>query len=230
MRSRIVILSVCIVSALTGCETLIPPRPGVNPTYAPTYPQPMDAKTPRYLNGAVYNDRTALALFETNRARHVGDILTVNLLEETDARKRARTNQKKDEEINLINPTILGKPVDFGHGYNLGFDIDAKRKFNGEGESQQNNQLEGNISVTVAKVLDNGNLVIQGEKWIRINQGNEYIRLVGIVRPADIKPDNSIDSARVANARIAYSGTGQVANTNAQGWFSRVLWGPIYPY
>ena len=229
MIRHTVFVSLCSI-ILAGCEAIDPPRPGVDPLFAPTYPQPMDSKTPRYLNGAIYNDRTALSLFESNRARHVGDILTVMLVEKTDAQKRATTRQKKDDQIDMPNPTILGKPVNFGDGYNLGFDIDAKRKFNGEGESRQNNKIEGSISVTVAKELNNGNLVIQGEKWIRINQGNEFIRLIGIVRPADIKPDNTIDSARIANARISYGGTGQVSNTNAQGWFARFIWGPLYPY
>lgn len=213
----------------TGCETISPPVPGKNPAFAPTYPVPMDSKESRYLNGGIYNIKSAVSLFETPRARHVGDILTILLQEQTDAQKKATTKGKKDDESTIINPTILGRPANLGSGYSFSFDTDSERKFIGEGESKQNNRLQGSISVTVSKVLSNGNLIVQGEKWIRINQGNEYVRLSGIVRPQDIRADNSIESSRVANARIAYSGTGQVANSNTQGWFSKILWAPFFP-
>jgi len=214
---------------LAGCETLNPPDPGKNPAFAPTYPVPMDPKVSQHPQGGIYNVDNAVALFETPRARHAGDILTILLEERTDAQKKATTKGKKNDDATIVNPTILGRPVDFGAGYNFGFGTNSQRNFNGEGESKQNNQLTGSISVTVSKVLANGNLLVQGEKWIRINQGNEYVRLSGIVRPQDIKPDNTINSSRVANARIAYSGTGQVANSNTQGWFSKILWAPFFP-
>lgn len=225
-RLAMIVLPVAI---LTGCETINPPRPGASAAFAPTYPVPMDAKESRYLNGAIYNVKNALSLFETPRARHVGDILTITLEERTDAQKRATATGKKEDDATIVNPTILGRPVELGSGYNLGFGLDSKRKFTGEGEARQNNQLTGSISVTVAKVLANGNLIVQGEKWIRINQGNEFVRLSGIVRPQDIGPDNSVSSSRVANARIGYSGTGQIANSNVQGWFSKILWAPFFP-
>ncbi len=123
----------------------------------------------------------------------------------------------------------MGRPISLGSGYSMDFDLDNQRQFNGEGRSIQNNKLAGSISVTVAKVLANGNMVVQGEKWVRINQGNEFVRLSGIVRPQDIKADNTITSDRIANARISYGGTGQINNTNAQGWLSRILWGPLFP-
>ena len=129
----------------------------------------------------------------------------------------------------MTNKTFLGRPISLGSGYSMDFDLDNERQFTGSGQSVQNNQLVGNISVTVAKVLANGNMVVQGEKWIRINQGSEFVQLSGIVRPQDIKADNSLTSDRVANARISYGGTGQVNNTNAQGWFARFIWGPLFP-
>lgn len=214
---------------LVGCEALHPPYPGTQPDYAPTYPVEPDPTQKRHINGAIYNAETALPLFETPRARHVGDLVTVLLIEKTDAQKRAITRQRKNEKDQLVNATFLGRPIALGGGYNFDFDLDAQRKFGGEGQSVQNNKLAGSISVTVAKVLANGNMVVQGEKWIHINQGSEYVRLSGIIRPQDLRPDNSITSDRIANARIAYGGTGQINNTNAQGWFARFLWGPFFP-
>lgn len=218
-----------IVSMLTACEALSPPFPGTDPNYAPTYPTSPDPKQLRHVNGAIYNAETALPLFETPRARHVGDVLTVHLIERTDAQKRAITRGRKNDKTQIVNATVLGRPIAMGSGYSFDFDLDAERQFNGEGQEVQNNKLAGDISVTVSKVLPNGNMVIQGEKWVRINQGSEFIKLSGIVRPQDIRPDNSITSDRVADARMSYGGVGQLNNMNAQGWFARFLWSPLFP-
>lgn len=214
---------------LSGCEALNPPVAGRNPDYAPTYPATPDPKQLRKETGAIYDPETVLPLFETMRARHEGDILTVFLLENTNASKNATLQQMKNESNMIKNKLFLGRPIELGGGYSMDFDLSNQRQFNGSAQAVQNNQLAGSISVTVAKVLANGNLVVQGEKWVRINQGEEFVRLSGIVRPQDIKADNSITSDRVANARISYGGTGQVNNTNAQGWLARIMWGPLFP-
>ncbi len=214
---------------LGGCEAINPPVPGKNPDYAPTYPVNPDPKQLRRASGAIYNAETALPLFETPRARHPGDILTIFLVERTDAQQNTTTTQKKNNTEQITNKLFLGRPISLGSGYSMDFDLDNQRKFTGDARSIQNNRLAGSISVTVARVLANGNLVVQGEKWVKINQGNEYVQLSGIVRPQDIRADNSINSDRVANARISYGGTGQINNTNAQGWLARFLWSPLFP-
>ena len=228
MTGKAVILSMGFI-LLVGCEALSPPRPGKNPEYAPTYPAAPDPTQQRYVHGAIYNPQNSLPLFETPRARHVGDILTVRLVEKMQGQKQAISRQRKNDRLQITNDTVLGRPVNLGNNYNFDVDVNARRQFDGEGQSQQNNQLSGSVSVTVAKVLANGNMVVQGEKWIRINQGKEFVQLSGIVRPQDISPDNGISSDRVANAQISYGGVGQVNNTNAQGWFSRIIWGPLFP-
>ncbi|MDP3268802.1 MAG: flagellar basal body L-ring protein FlgH [Legionella sp.] len=222
-------ITVLLSMLLGGCEALYPPAPGLNPDYAPTYPTTPDPKELRKVSGAIYSNETALPLFETPRARHPGDILTIFLVENTNAQKNATTTQKKNEQLQVVNKAFLGRPISLGSGYSLDFDLNNQRKFTGEGRSIQNNRLAGSISVTVAQVLANGNMVVQGEKWVKINQGNEYVQLSGIVRPRDIRPDNSVTSDRVANARISYGGTGQINNANAQGWLARFIWSPLFP-
>ncbi|WP_428413463.1 flagellar basal body L-ring protein FlgH [Legionella sp.] len=219
----------CMALFLGGCEALNPPAAGKSPDYAPTYPASPDPKQLRRQTGAIYDPETALPLFETNRARHEGDILTVLLIENTNATKNATLQQMKNDTNKVTNKVFLGRPISLGSGYSMDFDLNNQRQFNGSAQAVQNNKLAGNVSVTVAKVLSNGNLVVQGEKWVKINQGEEYVRLSGIVRPQDIKGDNTITSDRVANARIAYGGTGQVNNTNVQGWLARIMWGPLFP-
>ncbi|TAL59732.1 MAG: flagellar basal body L-ring protein FlgH [Legionella sp.] len=229
MKLLKVTLTGMAIMLLSGCEALLPPAPGRNPEFAPTYPATPDPKELRKESGAIYSAETVLPLFETPRARHAGDILTIFLVEKTDAQKAATTTQTKEDTQKVVNTAFLGRPIALGSGYSMDFDLSDKRKFTGDGQSKQNNRLDGSLSVTVSRVLPNGNLVIQGEKWIRINQGNEFVQISGIVRPQDIKADNSVSSNRVANARISYGGTGQVNNTNAQGWLARFMWGPLFP-
>jgi len=210
---------------LTGCEALNPPEPGKDALFAPTYSVTPDPKELRKANGAIYSAETVIPLFETDRARHAGDVLTVVLVENTNAQQNMTTTQKKNDknaESNSIQFTGTNK-------YSMNMSLDNGRSFTGQGQSVQNNKLIGSISVTVAKVMANGDLVVQGEKWIRINQAKEYVQLSGIVRPRDIAANNSISSDRIANARIYYGAVGQSNNTNAQGWISRILWSPLAP-
>ena len=92
------------------------------------------------------------------------------------------------------------------------------------------NSLSGNITVTVHDVLPNGVLMVKGEKWLTLNQGDEYIRISGMVRPQDIGSDNTVESTKLADARIAYSGTGSVNDSNVMGWMSRFFIGAIWPF
>lgn len=107
--------------------------------------------------------------------------------------------------------------------------FDSSNSFKGQGDASQSNSLTGDISVTVVEVIPNGNLVVRGEKWVTINQGEEVIRFGGIVRPADIAPDNSITSGKVADARIIYSGDGLVDDATKKGWLSQ-FFGSIMPW
>lgn len=208
----------CVSLALSACNNLIPPQKG-DPEFAPAAPN--NGRDKYSGSGSIYNPNTSLALFETLRARRVGDIVTVVLKETTDGKKSAATNGTKNDSVTLENPTLFGKPVKIGKTGTLEMQLKGDRSFTGSGDSQQKNELSGNISVTVYEVLPNGNMKVRGEKWIKINQGDEYVRLRGIIRPADINPDNTIDSHRIANASISYSGTGQVSDTNKQGWLAR---------
>ena len=218
-----------VILSLSGCEALDPPAPGKDPEFSPTYPVTPDPKELRKITGAIYSAETIVPLFDTYKARHVGDILTIVLVESTNAQQNQSTTQKKQDKDQSANPTFLGRAISLGAGYSLDMDLDNKRDFTGQGQSVQNNKLVGSISVTVAKVMANGNLVVQGEKWIRINQVKEFVQLSGIVRPRDIGTDNAITSDRVANARIYYGSVGQTNNANAQGWFSKFLWSQFAP-
>ena len=171
-----------------------------------------------------------MSLFEDPKARRVGDILTVVLSERTQASKSANTETKKDANVQVPAPLVFGRPVTAGGVEILATDIESNTKFKGEADSDQSNRLDGSITVSVAQVLPNGNMVIQGEKWLGLNQGEEVIRLRGIVRPRDVSPDNTVLSTKIANAEIRYTGVGALADSNSPGWLTRFFNSPIWPF
>jgi len=181
--------------------------------------------------GSLFAANRGLALFEDVRANEVGDIVSVVLLESTSAAKSADTDLGKDSSVSIIEPTIFGAPVSINDGeYSLGTELESSSSFEGEASSNQSNRLNGSIAVQVSRVLPNGNLEIQGEKWIKINQGDEYIRLRGIIRPEDLSTTNTIPSTLVANARISYGGTGALDESNTPGWLTRFFMSPLMPF
>ena len=224
MRPLLLALAVLIAVACSGCQTAPRHQPdddGLSWTQIPT-PPPTD--------GAIYSAGRQSGLVDNPVARNVGDVLTIVLNEATDAQKSATTTTSKNTNVAMPGMTLFGKPVTF-HGTPITVNnIDDSTKFDGEGASKQSNSLTGYITVTVVKVLPNGNLYVHGEKRIGINQGDEYIRLAGVVRPIDIQSDDSISSSKVADARITYKGKGAVNDVNAQGWLSRFFNSPWLPF
>lgn len=209
--------------ALAGCVT--PPK---EPDYSATWPEP--PPTPEQANGAIYQVGHDIALFENSVARRVGDTLTIRLNERTNASKSSSTSTSKSTSVDMPGPTIAGRPVTANGTEILNMQVDNSTQFDGEGDSSQSNRLEGDITVTVAQRLPNGNLLVRGQKWITINQGREYVRIQGVVRPIDIDPDNSISSLKVADAQIAYGGKGAVNDAATPGLLARFFNVPWLPF
>jgi len=205
-----------LLTLVAGCGAVIGERPG---QYPPAPPPPVAA--PPAESGAIYRATTSVALFEDLKARRVGDTLTIRLAERTQASKSASTDAKKDTKTDTGMPILLGGTVTHNGDEILNNEWETNQEFDGKGSSSQSNRLDGNITVTVADVLPNGNLVVRGEKWLTLNQGEEYVQIAGIVRPADISPDNSIPSFKVADARITYSGNGVIPDANRPGLLAR---------
>ena len=216
-------LLVALCAILAGCVTP-PPEPDYTAT-APAALPPASAG-----NGAIYQAGHDIALFENSVARRVGDTLTVRLNERTNASKSSSTSTKKSSSASLPGPTIAGRPVTVNGTEVLNMGMENETEFDGQGGSSQSNRLEGDISVTVAERLPNGNLLVRGQKWIAINQGQEYVRIQGIVRPIDIDPDNSISSLKVADAQISYGAKGALADANKPGLLARFFNLPWMPF
>ncbi|HDZ57764.1 MAG TPA: flagellar basal body L-ring protein FlgH [Pseudomonas xinjiangensis] len=221
---RVAVLTVTF-SALTACVQA-PPRAD-DPAYAPVLPRtPM----PQELNnGAIYQPGFEVSLYDDRKANRVGDIITITLEERTAARKSADNEIDKSSSVSIANPTLFGNVVG-AKGLDLGVSMGGERSFEGEAEANQSNSLTGSITVTVVEALPNGILRVRGEKWITLNNGDELIRISGLVRSDDISTDNTVPSTRVADARIAYSGTGAFANASQPGWLSQFFLSPLWPF
>ncbi|RLA01692.1 MAG: flagellar biosynthesis protein FlgH [Gammaproteobacteria bacterium] len=230
---RLLILS-CLIM-VTGCIDNSAKR---DPAYSSVRPVPVPVA--EQTNGAIFDTGNSIALFEDYRARRVGDILTVRLEEKTEAEKETETIIKKTNSNGLTNPTVFGTtplfdlpsvlPLASTDDNNLEFSLESKSDFKGQGDSDQSNKLTGDISVSVVEVLPNGNLSIRGEKVISINQGNEYLRISGIISPRDLDANNSISSKRVADAQIAYVGDGPTNDANVVGWLGRFFISSLMPF
>ena len=181
-------------------------------------------------SGTVFNPSGSFDLFMDLRARAVGDILTISLVERTDAQKESSTSTAKKSKTDTGTPIIAGGPITFNGKEILNNNIAGDRAFDGKADSSQSNRLVGSITVSVAERLPNGNLLVRGEKRITINQGQEFIRLQGIVRPVDIGPANTVPSTKIADATITYTGKGTLADSNRQGWLSRFFNSPWFPF
>lgn len=223
MKARF-FLSLLCVAWLSGCDTL----PKRDPDFSPV--QPADLRPPLQNNGAIYQANYDIRLFENHAARRVGDILTVTLVERTRAQKISELDASKDNSISVSAPTLWGVASQALLGHDLETSMSSSHEFIGEGRANQSNNLTGDISVTVVELLPNGNLKIRGEKRVTMNDGSEYIRLSGIVRPQDITVSNTVPSTKVADPTIMYTGDGSVANSGKVGWFARFFLSPLFPF
>lgn len=181
-------------------------------------------------DGAIYRAGGDIVLFQDRKARLVGDVLTVQLVERTDAKKSANTTTAKSTDIDIASPTIAGRPVTVGGTPVGAFGFNNVQGFTGSGGSTQSNALSGSLSAVVTQVLPNGNMVIRGEKYLALNQGSERVSVEGIVRPEDIGADNVVASTRIANAKILYGGRGVMNDANSQGWLARFFNSPFFPF
>ena len=179
--------------------------------------------------GSLFSDEVGVNLYDDRRAYREGDIITVTLNERTVSSKSAETKIDKDGKVDFGEDTILGKLVDI-KGNSLLTNLEQSRSFDGSGETDQQNRLQGSIAVTIADVLPNGLLVIRGEKWMTLTNGQEFIRISGLIRPDDVASNNTVSSTKVADARISYSGTGDLAAANKQGWASRFFNSSVWPF
>jgi flagellar L-ring protein precursor FlgH len=150
------------------------------------------------------------------RAKNVGDLITVLIVEKTKATHKAETKTKKESDL------------DAGPGKELlkflkGWTFSTKDDFSGGGKTLRSGQLEARITCKIVEILPNGNFKIEGKQELKINRETQKIILTGIIRPIDISSNNTILSNYVADAKIIYEGSGILARKNKLGIISRIL-------
>jgi flagellar L-ring protein precursor FlgH len=228
-------IALCLLS---GCSS----APKHDPEFAPSMPvenyhQPQEEEI---ATGGIYKTGQEIILYEDLKARRIGDTITIRLAEKTNATKSADTDHSRSQKTEVQNPTLYGStpefntpgfvPLSSNNVNSLEAQLESSHSFAGSGKSSQSNSLTGDITVTVADVLPNGNLVVRGEKRFNFNQGNEYVKIAGIVRPYDIGPDNTVQSTSLADATIIYNGDRAIADDTRVGWLARFFIGVMSPF
>ena len=186
--------------------------------------QPMTARpSPRFDapsgNGAIFQAGYSRPLFEDRRARFVGDTITINITESTTASAKSNSKLDKSNTSKAGISAMAGLPGQSLLGMNL--NATSSNAFSGKGEAANNNVFTGSITATVIDVMPNGNLLVSGEKQLAIGHEQEFVRISGVVNPSFVDFSNSIDSSKVADARIEYKSAGQISEGQLMGWLAR---------
>lgn len=238
---RIILASALLAIGLaaSGCSSIdrlssIGERPSLaaieNPTAQPGY-KPVQMPMPKP-EVASYNANSlwrngSRAFFKDQRARQVGDILTItvnftdkaNIANQT---QRSRTNKEDSGLTDFAGSKLLsGTAAAVLPGRLLTADSTASS--DGKGSVQRQEALQTNVAAVVTQTLPNGNLVVEGKQEIRVNFEIRELIVAGIVRPEDIQSDNTIDSSKIAQARIAYGGRGQITDIQQPRYGQQVL-------
>ena len=225
---KLSILSMCAI-ILGGCASA--DRPSLLTTPSTARPRPiqetsanMGSLYPANSGGPYVNAVSHRPLFEDRRARNVGDTLTVLLNETTSAAKNsgmsAARKANASSQFGNTGTTPFGPYTSVATIANFGGSGDVKTE--GTGASAASNTFAGTITVTVVEILSNGNLVVAGEKQVAVSNEEEIIRFGGVVNPNTLV-FNQVSSQQVADARIEYRGRGATDDTQAAGWFTRLM-------
>jgi flagellar L-ring protein precursor FlgH len=212
-----------VVAGLQACAHPDPMLPALtsSPDFAPVYPLVQDQTKPA--TGGIYGNRQSDAWFGRGRNYQVGDLITVILNESTQAARSQGTDISKDAS-NTALPAGISKFIAGSTSPFSGVDLNASTtKSTGKGTADQKASLSGSITVTVIEILANGNMVVRGEKKLGLSEGTEVIQVSGVIRPNDVGPNGTVNSLRLANAQIAYRGSGDLASASKPGWGTSAL-------
>ena len=226
------LVSFACAAMLSGCSTA-PDKLAHSPEFAPIYP-PVAEKT-QAATGSIFNARYSDNWFGRGKTYQVGDIITVLLNEETMTNRKADATVKRSSENDVVPQGMVDRISGLAlPGKVLGTRLEGvlsgvNLNKSNIGHSSEGNkdykfaQLQGALTATVVEVLNNGNLVVRGEKQMALTEGSEIIQVSGIIRPSDISPNNMVQSSRLANAQFAYRSSGALANATTPGWGTRAL-------
>jgi len=210
-----------IVFLLQGCATepvdmVLRPSPDFQPVY------PLASDRQKVATGGIYSNRQSDAWFGRGRNYQVGDVITVLLNESTQAARTQNTDVSRESKNSLPTGfnTLIGNINPLLDGIDLNNNTNSSK---GAGKADQRASLSGSVAVTVVEILANGNLMVRGEKKLGLSEGTEVIQVSGVIRPEDVGPNSTVQSRRLANAQIAYRGSGDLANATKAGWGTSLM-------
>lgn len=224
----------CLMAMLTSCIRTGNPNEAIQQIMEreTAYRERTRAEQSNVLSGSLWN--RAGNLYEDPKARRVNDILTVLVIEEASGKKEAKTSLSKSSTLKATISGLFGLETRIPEDYpsidmsNL-INTETSSQFDGSGSTSRKGALTATVSVIVTNVLANGNLVISGKQSVRINNEEQIVSVEGIVRPVDVKTDNTIESPKIANAHIVYEGNGVLADKQYPGWGIRVF-DKVWPF
>jgi flagellar L-ring protein FlgH len=208
-------ISIMLLSILAACSHIEPRVAMVEPTTA----KPVPAAAARANDGAIFQQAAHRPLFEDPRARLTGDIITIAINEKNSASRTSSSNASKTNDVKAGVPTLGG--LSASALKNASVAANSANTFSGKGDTANDNAFTGTITVTVVNVLPNGNLLVAGEKQIGINHNLEFIRFSGVINPVTLQAGNIVESTKVADARLEYTGKGYIDEAQRMGWLSR---------
>jgi flagellar L-ring protein precursor FlgH len=213
--------TICLLALLSTLTACVPSTSIRQPLTALPPPQAAPASAG---NGAIYqagvNERP---LFEDRRARNVGDVLTVNIVETTSASGKSGHNDDNSGSIALSTPTVTAGAAGGVIQNPVGVTGSSAVKSASKSDSSGSNTFSGSITVTVTEVLPNGNLRVAGEKQVAIKLAEEYVRFSGVVNPATISGTNTVQSTQVADVHVEYKGANNIDTAAVISMFNRIF-------
>lgn len=218
--------SVCTLAAallVTGCVSLNPPPPVDMPSTAPPVLQPRPTAQQAPATGSLFNSGRYRPMFEDQRARMVGDSVTVNIVERVSAGQSSDSKVGRSNDMNagISNFPLIKGSLGKALTDSLSMGVENKNDFKGSGATTSSNFFTGSIATTVVDVMPNGHLVIAGEKQIGVNHNVDVLRFTGTVDPRSLRPGSTIASTQVANLRVESRSLGQAGEAQSIGWLSR---------
>jgi len=220
--------SIILLTLLSGCLGATSNKgsqaaPVLPERYAMTAPRQQPAKADE---GSIYSEESK-NLFEDSRARGIGDIVLINIVETSSGSKKAETKTSRDTTLTGGVTSFFGFESLLAFGSHTpsstSMDTTLAKEFTGTGETTRDSSVTATISARVTDITMDGNLVIRGYREVRVNDETQLIIVSGLVRPEDVSQDNSILSSNIADARIEYTGTGTVSNKQQPGWLANTL-------
>ncbi|MCA1933003.1 MAG: flagellar basal body L-ring protein FlgH [Calditerrivibrio sp.] len=236
MRKKIAYLAICSV-VLAGCaaklETNVPTT-----DYKKEIEEYHKRTAPKSPTASLWTDiGNSNALFLDYKGRTIGDIVIVKIIESSSATNSNSTSTSKNSKYDMGITSMLGLPLNMGITDFLGkgqpfvpeIKEDTKNSFSGSGKKQKSDKVTATMAARVIDILASGNLVIEGQREIVVDQEKQVITVKGIIRQKDIDADNTVLSTSIADAQISYSGKGIISDSNKKGWLSNIIdW--VWPF